>query len=158
MLRHKSIFDGRFADFSVWLQYAASRTLYALALQGKAPAFLKKCTKAGLPWTSIAVTCLFGPLAYMGTSSGTVVTIFNWFYNLSAITGLIAWCVILGAYLRFFYGARAQGIDRRDFPYRAPFQPYLSWFGFIFFILVVLFNGFTVFLKGNWDTSTFFSA
>lgn len=29
-------------------------------------------------------------------------------------------------------------------------------YGFIFVILIILFNGFTVFLKGNWNTSNFF--
>ena len=85
----------------------------------------------------------------MGTSSsGTAGEIFNWLYNLSASTGLIAWVVsrrlpshwsgevlmasfvfqvILGSYLRFYYGCKAQGIDRKAFPYVAPLQPYLTW-------------------------------
>jgi amino acid permease len=29
-------------------------------------------------------------------------------------------------YLRFFYGLKAQGINRRELPYRAPLQPYLT--------------------------------
>jgi amino acid transporter len=118
----------------------------------------------------------------MGTSTGTAGTVFNWLYNLSASTGLIAWVVslissrppsnpvianqeifhslcqvILGSYLRFYYGLKRQGIDRRDFPFVAPFQPYLSWYGFIFFLIVIFFSGYTVFLEGNWNTSDFFS-
>lgn len=137
--------------------YAASRTLYALSLEHKAPGFLRKCTKGGLPIWATAITAAFGALAYMGTSSGSVGTVFNWLYVLSSSSGLIAWIVLLGAYLRFYYGCKAQGIDRNDFPYVAPFQPYLSWFGFIFFNIVVWFSGFTVFLAGNWSISDFFS-
>lgn len=65
--------------------------------------------------------------------------------------------VILGSYLRFYYGLKRQGIDRRDFPFVAPMQPYLSWYGFIFFLIVIFFSGYTVFLEGNWNTSDFFS-
>lgn len=46
---------------------------------------------------------------------------------IASVTGLISWLVILITYLRFFYGARRQGIDRNEFPYRAPFQPWASY-------------------------------
>lgn len=75
-------------------QYAASRTLLALSLEGKAPKIFRKCTPGGLPIWSVAFTSSLGLLAFMGTSSsGTAGEIFNWLYNLSASTGLIAWVV-----------------------------------------------------------------
>ena len=43
--------------------YASSRTLYALAVEGKAPAFLRRCTKGGLPVWCVGITGLFGLLA-----------------------------------------------------------------------------------------------
>ncbi|KAG8773013.1 hypothetical protein FRC12_002778 [Ceratobasidium sp. 428] len=138
--------------------YASSRTLYALALEHKAPAFLRKCTKGGLPVWCVLITGLFGVLAYLNAGSQTAVTVFNWLYNISSITGLITWLVILCSYLRMYYGLKKQGLSRDDFPYKAPFQPYASWFGAIFVFLVLLFNGFTVFLRGNWDVSTFLAA
>lgn len=138
--------------------YASSRTLYALALEGKMPRIFKRCTKAGLPVYALALTALFGFLAYLNVRPGTTVTVFNWLYNISSITGLITWAVILGSYLKFYYGLKRQGLSRDELPYKAPFQPYASWFGFVFVIIVVLFNGFTVFLQGNWNISTFFAA
>ena len=42
---------------------------------------------------AIAATASLGLLAFMGTSAGTAGTVFNWLYNLSASTGLIAWVV-----------------------------------------------------------------
>jgi yeast amino acid transporter len=122
--------------------YAASRTLHALALEGKAPAIVRKCTKGGLPYVALIITGLFGFLAYLNVKEGTNVEVFNWLYNVSSITGLIAWSVILGAYLQFYYGMKRQGLDRNLLAYKAPFQPYLSWFGFIFINLVILFNGY----------------
>jgi len=151
----------------------------ALSLEHKAPKIFRKCTPGGLPVYAIAFTASLGLLAFMGTSTGTAGTVFTWLYNLSASTGLIAWVVsrphgalcvvdfrltarnrsqvILGSYLRFYYGLKRQGIDRRDFPFVAPLQPYLSWYGFIFFLIVIFFSGYTVFLEGNWNTSDFFS-
>lgn len=41
------------------LTYCASRNLYALALEGRAPKILKKCTKKGVPIFAIGVTMLF---------------------------------------------------------------------------------------------------
>ncbi|KAK8850620.1 hypothetical protein IAR55_004539 [Kwoniella newhampshirensis] len=138
--------------------YAASRTFYALALEGQMPRIFRRCTKRGLPIYCVMITGIFAVLAYMNTGGDAAVTAFNWLYNLSAITGILTWWAILLAYLRFYYGLRKQGLSRADFPYRAPLQPWLSWYGLIFFTLIVLFNGFTVFLKGNWNVSDFFAA
>ncbi|WWD20799.1 hypothetical protein CI109_105276 [Kwoniella shandongensis] len=138
--------------------YAASRTFYALALEGQMPRIFRRCTKRGLPIYAVLITGIFGVLAYMNTGGDSAVTAFNWLYNLSAITGIITWWAILIAYLRFYYGLKRQGLSRDEFPYRAPLQPWLSWYGLIFFTLIILFNGFTVFLKGNWDVSDFFAA
>ncbi|CAE6413013.1 unnamed protein product [Rhizoctonia solani] len=138
--------------------YASSRTLYALAIEGQLPGFLKRCTKDGLPIWAVFITALFGVLGYMNAGSTTAVTVFNWLYNISSITGLISWLVILVAYLRMYYGLKRQGLSRDDFPYIAPFQPYASWFGAIFVSLVIFFNGFTIFLAGNWDVSSFVAA
>lgn len=138
--------------------YAASRTMYALALEGQLPKIFRLCTKRGLPIVCVAVTALFGPLAYMNVGSGTATEVFNWLYNISTVAGILTWWSILLAYLRFYHGLKHQGISRDTFPYKAPFQPYLSYFGFIAFTVILLFNGFTVFLRGNWDTSSFMAS
>lgn len=138
--------------------YAASRTLYALALEGQMPRIFRRCTKRGLPIYCVAITGLFGVLAYMNTGGEAAVTAFNWLYNLSAITGIITWWTILLSYLRFYYGLKKQGLTREGFPYRAPFQPWLSFYGFFFFTVIILVNGFQVFMQGNWNVSTFFAA
>jgi len=138
--------------------YAASRTLYALALQDQLPKIFKRCTKRGLPIWCVVATGLFGVLGYLNTGGTTAVKAFDWLYNISATTGVITWWAILVSYLRFYYGLKRQGLTRNAFPYKAPFQPWLSWYGVVFFGLILIFNGFTVFLKGNWDTSNFFAA
>lgn len=121
--------------------YAASRTLYALSLEGKMPKFLRKCTRSGLPIWCVVITGAFGPLAFLSCGSGGAQKAFTWLYNLSAITGILTWWTILLSYLRFYYGLKKQGLSRDSHPFKAPLQPYLSWYGIISFTLIVLFNG-----------------
>ncbi|EPQ29732.1 uncharacterized protein PFL1_02952 [Pseudozyma flocculosa PF-1] len=135
--------------------YASSRTIYALALEHKAPALLRRCTAGGVPYWALAVTSLYGLLAYMSVGSGGAEQTFNYLYDISAISIIIAWIIILAVYARFYHGMKHHGIDRRELPYRAPFQPYMTYFGLVFLSLVLLFAGFTVFLNGQWDASSF---
>ena len=56
--------------------YAASRTLYGLACDKQAPAIFSRVTKSGLPIFCVAVTVMFGALAYMNVSTNGEV-VFN---------------------------------------------------------------------------------
>lgn len=73
---------------------------------------------------------------------------------MTAVCGMIAWSVILYTCIRFNHGMRAQGIDRSTLPYRAPWQPFLSYYGFVITIIVIIFSGFTAFMH-HFDTSAF---
>ena len=57
--------------------------------------------------------------------------------------------------MRFYQGLAYHGIDRDTLPYRAPFQPYASYFGILFINLIILFNGFQVFLSKSWNVDDF---
>jgi amino acid transporter len=66
---------------------------------------------------------------------------------MTAICGMISWGCILWTYLRWHKGMQVQGIDRSILPYRAPFQPYLSYYGIFICVMVLIFGGFTAFSK-----------
>lgn len=83
---------------------------------------------------------------------------FNWFVNITSITGLITWDLILITYVRFYAGLKHHGIDRNTLPYKAPLQPYASYFGIFFITIIIIFNGFQVFLAGEWDVNVFITA
>lgn len=68
------------------------------------------------------------------------------------------WSVICIVYLRFFYGCKAQNIDRDELPWKGPLQPYLAWTSLSFFLLLLVTSGYTTFLYGHWDTETFVSS
>ncbi|KAA1088612.1 hypothetical protein PGTUg99_006712 [Puccinia graminis f. sp. tritici] len=137
--------------------YAGSRILFGLSSDRMAPRIFSHCTAKGIPVAGLGLTAMFGLLAYMNvdTSGGTV---FEWFSNISSITGLVTWWSILLAYIRFFHGLKYNGMDRNSFAYRAPYQPWLSYFGFTMITLIIIFNGFEVFLSGKWSISKFVSA
>ncbi|AOA65327.1 Dicarboxylic amino acid permease [Komagataella phaffii CBS 7435] len=127
--------------------YIATRTLYGLSVQRKAPKILSRTNKTGVPYLSLAVAFCFSCLAYMACSSGSA-SIFGYFVNVVSIMGLLTWISLLITHICFMNAMKAQGIPRKSLPYRAPFQPYASWITLFFCILVALIKNFTVFLNG----------
>ncbi|TBU25171.1 amino acid permease [Dichomitus squalens] len=134
--------------------YVSSRALYGLALNGNAPKIFLKVTHYGLPWVALCTSASFALLAYMGIQSGSG-KVFGWFANMCAVAGLSSWLGIAITYLRFYRGLRVQGIDRKRLPYRSPFQPFTAWYAAVGCAVVILFSGWSVFLKGHWRTDTF---
>ncbi|VUC34759.1 unnamed protein product [Clonostachys rosea] len=133
--------------------YCSTRTLYGMALEGRAPKFLCYCTKNGLPiWCLIAVL-LFPILSFLSVSSGANIVL-TWLINLITGAVIIDYVVISVTYLCFYRAVKAQGIDRQTFPYVGWFQPYSAWIGLIGEMLVLIFYGYTSFTP--WDVSSFF--
>jgi yeast amino acid transporter len=64
---------------------------------------------------------------------------------MTAICGMISWTAILWTSIRWHKGLKAQGIDRSTLVYRAPLQPYLSYYGLCVAVMVMIFGGFTSF-------------
>ncbi|KAH7311361.1 arginine permease [Stachybotrys elegans] len=135
--------------------YSSSRILVALAECGHAPRWLKKTNRLGTPYYSVAVCAAVGFLAFLNLSAGGTV-VFNWLLNIVAVSGLISWALICVCHLRFMKALRIKGIERSSLSYAAPFQPYLSWIGLFFSVLITLTSGFKVFI--NWNTSDFFAS
>lgn len=61
--------------------YCASRSLYGLALEGKAPRFMTKCTKNGVPIYCVLATLLISLLAFLQVSNNAAIVL-QWFVNL----------------------------------------------------------------------------
>jgi yeast amino acid transporter len=71
------------------------------------------------------------------------------------VSGLLTWSTLSFCYVRFHAAMKVQGISRNTLPWTSPLQPYAGWVGFIGSALIALISGYTVFLKGRWDASTF---
>ncbi|KAF2711201.1 hypothetical protein K504DRAFT_375446 [Pleomassaria siparia CBS 279.74] len=134
--------------------FVSSRALYGLYARGYAPSFVGKVRSDGLPWVAVTIGAVFALVSFMAGSKGSAGTVFGYFANMTAICGIISWSCILFTSIRWQKGLKAQGIDRNTLAYKAPFQPYLSYYGMSICILVLIFGGFTAFL-GTFDTSSF---
>lgn len=135
--------------------YSGSRILVALANEGHAPRFLTRVNKYQTPYFAVAATSAVGLLGFLNLSDGGS-NAFNWFLDITAVAGLICWASINLSHLRFQAALRLQGVGRHTLPYVAPLQPWLSYYGLFFNVLIVLTQGFAAFVP--WDTTTFFTA
>ncbi|OQD74318.1 hypothetical protein PENDEC_c011G03061 [Penicillium decumbens] len=135
--------------------WVGSRMIVAMTTDHQLPQFFGRCTKSGVPYVAVVTSWLFGPLAYLSLGTGGAAQAFTWLLNLSTVAGLIAWATLSFCYLRFYAAMKAQGISRDTLPWKAPLQPYAGWVGFIGSTIITLIAGFPVFLKGNWNTSSF---
>jgi amino acid transporter len=139
--------------------YTGSRYLFALAQNRQAPRFLLRCSKAGVPYWCVAITASISGLTYLSVRSGGPSVVFGWFQNLTTIASLFTWCSICIAYIQFHKALKAQGVDRNTLVFKSRFQPYTAWSALIYFAIIIIFNGFDVFIgehHSHWSvTSTF---
>ena len=136
--------------------YSGSRVLYSMALNGQAPWVFKYTTKRGVPWAAVLFTWAFGCLAFLNVSQNGA-NVFQWFSNISTISGFIAWIVIFITYLRF----RKAMIFNNMFdqlPYKTSLQPYATYFVLLIISVLTLTNGFQVFFPSEWSVANFLAA
>lgn len=58
-------------------------------------------------------------------------------------------------YIKFKAAMDHQGFDRSALPYRAWWQPWAAYYALTGCVVMAFVGGYTVFLKGNWDVTTF---
>ncbi|KAK8216011.1 amino acid permease [Phyllosticta capitalensis] len=135
--------------------YCASRSLYGMALEGKAPKFLRKCTRKGVPIYCVLVVLGIALLSFLQVSGNTA-EVLQWFINLITASQLINFCVMCVTFLRFKKACDTQGLSRDSLPYKSWGQPYAAWYGLVGTFVMTFVGGYTVFLPGQWDTTSFF--
>lgn len=139
--------------------FTGSRYLFGIAQNGHAPKFLLKCTKKGVPIYCVLIVAAISLLTFLSVGTGAS-TVFLWLLNIVTIAQLFTWCSICVAYIRFHAALKAQGVDRNapDYPFKSFLQPYTGWFALIYFAIIIIFNGFAVFVKGRWKIDDFVTA
>ncbi|WWC92104.1 uncharacterized protein L201_007058 [Kwoniella dendrophila CBS 6074] len=133
-----------------------SRSLYALALDNKAPKIFKRVSRYGIPYVAVLFQGSFQLLAFMSLNSGAA-TVFTWMTNINSSSTLCIWITIGFLSLRVRQAMKAQGIQGSQLPWSAPFQPFISHYTVWGSFIVLITGGFYSFLPGNWDISDFFS-
>ncbi|KAH8819237.1 AAT family amino acid transporter [Xylogone sp. PMI_703] len=134
--------------------YCATRTLYGLALEGRAPKFLRKCTRQGVPIFCFVVVMAFPFLSFLQLSNSSA-TVLTWMINLATAAGIIDYIVMCVTYICFYRACVAQGFDRSKLPYTGWFQPYCSYIGLAWMICIVSCYGYPSFKP--WNIDTFFT-
>lgn len=134
--------------------YCATRSMYTLALEGRAPRFLRKCTRNGVPIYCFAITMIFPFLSFLQVSDSSA-KVLTWLVSLITAGGLINFITMMITYIAFYKACKAQGLDRRTLPYTGYFQPYQTYFALAFLICVVCAYGYAVFLPGMWKVEDF---
>ncbi|KAF4983588.1 hypothetical protein FZEAL_1038 [Fusarium zealandicum] len=136
--------------------YCASRSLYGLALEGKAPRFLATCTRTGVPIYCVAFVLLIALLSFLQLSNNTAVVL-EWFVALVTASQLINFSCICVTYLCFRRALKAQGISRDTLPYKAWFMPFAAYYGLAGTFIMTFVGGYTVFLplEGYWNVPDF---
>ncbi|KAE8389409.1 amino acid transporter [Aspergillus alliaceus] len=134
--------------------YCATRSLYSLALEGRAPRFLRYCNKSGVPVYCFCVVMLFPLLSFLQVSNGSA-KVLTWLVNIMTGGGLITFLIISITYLNFYRACQVQGVDRKTLPYCGWFQPYGACIALFIQTLVLIFYGYSSFTP--WSVANFFS-
>ncbi|KAG8924052.1 hypothetical protein FRC00_005554 [Tulasnella sp. 408] len=121
--------------------YIGSRTLYALAAEGKAPAIFKRVNRMGVPYPALIFCTAFCCLVYLNVQA-TSAQVFNYFVSLVTFFGATTWMCIVYSHIRFMKALEVQSIPRSSLPYRAPFQPYGSYFALVITGIITFFKGY----------------
>ncbi|WP_235872262.1 amino acid permease [Siminovitchia acidinfaciens] len=130
--------------------YASTRMLWDLAREGKAPRFLGKLDKRGVPVRALVATSLVGCLAFLASFFGDG-AVYIWLLNASGMSGFIAWVGISLSHYRFRRAYVAQGRSLDDLPYRAKWFPFGPLFALALCIFVILGQNYSAFTNGNID-------
>ncbi|KAI1643653.1 proline-specific permease [Daldinia loculata] len=136
--------------------YSGSRVLYSMAINGQAPRWFGHTTRRGVPYVAVLFTLLVACLGFLNVSNSGA-QVFQWFTNISTISGFIAWIVVMITYIRFRKAMEHHGL-LDALPYRTPLQPYATYVVLFIIVILTLTNGFQVFFPSQWSVSNFLAA
>ncbi|KAL8690639.1 MAG: hypothetical protein Q9218_003953 [Villophora microphyllina] len=125
--------------------YIATRTLYGLAKEGNSHSIFARTDKRGIPIYALGLSATIACIAFLNCANDSK-KVFGYFVNLVTIFGLLTWISILVTHIYFVKARRAQGIEKHQMAYTAPFGLYGTYFALVFCIIIALFKNFDVFV------------
>ena len=135
--------------------YASTRMLWDLARDGKAPKFLGKLDKRGVPVNALIVTSLVGCVAFLASFFGDGV-VYIWLLNASGMAGFVTWVGIAIAHYRFRKAYAAQGLDMNALPFRAKGFPFGPIFALVLCMIIIIGQGYQAFSSDGIDWNSMF--
>ncbi|CAD1811661.1 Amino acid permease family protein [Candida parapsilosis] len=127
--------------------YSASRAIFSMAQRGKAPKIFTTVNRFGVPYYAVAISSIFGFLAYLNVSSSSA-NVFNWLTNISTISGFLAWLALGFTYLRWRKAIAFHGLSGRV-PYKSKLLPYGAYYVIFMMSIITITNGYAVFFDFN---------
>ncbi|EAC4810366.1 amino acid permease [Listeria monocytogenes] len=127
--------------------YASTRMLWAMARDKKAPKFLGKVNRRGIPMAALIVTTIVGAMTFITTLTENGTVIYTWLLSASGLTGFIAWVGIAISHYRFRKAFIKQGHDLSELKYKAKFFPFGPILALVLCILVIIGQDYAAFLK-----------
>ncbi len=137
--------------------YASTRMLYAMDKDGKAPKFLSKVNKRGVPVNSLIATTLVASACFL-TGVCAENTVYVWLVAASGLAGFISWLGIAVCHYRFRKAYIYQGMDLNKLKYKAKLFPLGPILAFILCIVVVLGQGLSYLQQETIDISGLIAA
>jgi amino acid transporter len=126
--------------------YIGSRTIFAQAKAGRAPAILAWTSKNGTPVSAVVFTNLIGLLSLLNISENAG-NVFSYLLSISGAAAFIAWAFIGLTHLRMRAAMKAQDMPLTSLPYRSLGYPYVPWILFVANIFLVFISGYTTLLN-----------
>lgn len=130
--------------------YAATRMLFNLAVEGKAPRLLARLTRNGVPLHALLATTALAALCFV-SSIFSPKEVYIWLLNMAGMTEFIAWLSISLSHYRFRKGYVMHGYDVNDLPYRAGLFPFGPIFAFVLCLIITLGQNYQAFLQDRID-------
>lgn len=143
--------------------YVASRTLLFMSRNGKAPKFIGRTNRLGVPWVGLVFTNVFACIVFLEQSANAgrvysaLITLSGGMLpspevyllgvNQSSVATFIVWSVIGVAHIRFRQALVAQGQDPTKLAYQALFYPWGTYLSLAANVFLIFFQGYTCFLN-----------
>jgi amino acid transporter len=121
-------------------------------MDGHAPRFLQRTTKAGVPIYCFCVTMVFPFLSFLSVGRAASEGV-KWLANITQAAQLLDYIFMCTIYLFFYKALKVQGYDRNQLPYKGWGQPYVAVAGIILFSTTLAIYGYATFYA--FDVGTF---
>lgn len=136
--------------------FASTRTLATMARNGSAPAIFGRINRFGVPYVAVITSSFISGLDYLNVSSSTA-DVFNWFSNISTISGFIGWICVCVSYLRFRKAVLSNNLYEK-LPFKTWGQPYMVCYSLFVIALITITNGYQIFIPRFWSYQDFIAA
>ncbi|QDS71934.1 hypothetical protein FKW77_000716 [Venturia effusa] len=137
------------------LTYAATRSLYGMATEDRAPKIFTKTTKNGIPWVAALGALSFSLLSFLQVSNSSA-SVLTWLVYLITACQLLNYLGTCITYLHFRRACDVQGVSRDAFAFKARLQPYATCYAISGLVLFLLLLGYDLFFPGGWSLLYFF--